>query len=180
MSLPPRTPAQPTTPGGALPGGAFDDTGVTPLSSQVRGLLTESARRPGPVLPGDTKALLLAAYERRGSAPASGLRLLLGGVRWSVAALSAAAAAILVVFSGSLSSVDAGAGELANPVSASLRSAHTSTGGALSATTGVSLTAERPIVWEQIHPLPSASARLRVIDDQSLSLIGWTPDLEGP
>ena len=109
----------------------------------------------------------MAAYERRGAAPASGLRLLLGGVRWSAAATSAAAAAVLVIFSGAL-----GSSELPLPGQAGLTAANA----------GVAReeARERPLEWERIHPLPSTVAPVRVVNDNTLSLIGWAPDLDGP
>ena len=162
------------------PPSAYDDQGVTSLSPflspslspKIENLLRESAARPGPALPGDAKAHLLSAYERRGTAPASGLRLVLGGVRWSSAAVSAAAAAALVVFSGSL-----GSESVVLPAQTGLTSAI-----AHSPTASARLSLERPLVWEKVHPLPSAVAKFRVVDDQSLPLIGvgWTPVLDGP
>lgn len=150
----------------------FDDAGVTPLSPPVDAALRACAASPRLDLPGDAKAHLLAAYERRGGVPASGLRLLLGGVRWPAAAVSAAAAAVLVVFSGSLGSgtaLDApGIGQ------AGLTSAR--------ASAPMRVALERPLSWERVHPLPKSAARVRVVDDQNLPLIsvGWTPDLDGP
>jgi hypothetical protein len=138
----------------------------------VDAALRACAAAPRLDLPGDAKAHLLAAYERRGGVPASGLRLLLGGVRWPFAAASAAAAAVLVVFSGSLGS---GAG---------LDSPGMGQAG-LTAARGnapMRVALERPLSWERVHPLPKSAARVRVVDDQNLPLIsvGWSPDLDGP
>lgn len=150
----------------------FDDTGVTPLSPRAESALRACAGFTSVGLPGDAKAHLLAAYERQGGVPASGLRLLLGGVRWPAAAISAAAAAVLVVFSGSLGS----GGGLGAPV---LGQAGLTEARANAPSRSV---VERPLTWEHVHPLPKSSARVRVVDDQNLPLIGvgWTPDLDGP
>lgn len=160
----------------------FDDAGVTPLSPPVDAALRACAASPRLDLPGDAKAHLLAAYERRGGVPASGLRLLLGGVRWPAAAVSAAAAAVLVVFSGSLGS---GTAPDAPGIDAPVIDAPGIGQARLTAARGnapMRAALERPLSWERVHPLPKSAARVRVVDDQNLPLIsvGWTPDLDGP
>lgn len=94
------------------PESASSRASIRPLSSETLSSATEGLLRAcasgAPVgLPGDAKARLLAAYERRGGAPSSGLRLvptILGGLRWQTASLSAAAAAAVVIVVGSLGS----------------------------------------------------------------------------
>jgi len=129
-----------------------------------------------PELPGEFKARFFAAYERRGRAPTSGLRLLVGEIRWPAAALSAVAGACVVMFAGASSGGDPIASRSVAPVPVRV------VGEA-----GVSRAGERQLAfvggdWEHVHPLPTSTASVRVVDDQNLPLIGvgWTPDLDGP
>lgn len=179
---------------------ASADRSATSLSPDVESLLravastavgSPEAGTPA-ALPGRFKAELLAAYERRGAAPASRLRLLVRDVRWPAAALSAAAAACVVVFAGALSGGETRPGGssagVASSGGASLAGAFAPSARApradgRSRVRGV----ERELAfvggeWEHVHPLPSSVAKVRVVDDQSLPLIGvgWTPDLDGP
>lgn len=183
---------------------------VTPLSSAAEGFLRASAAATGksgrgaspvPSLRGDAKARLLAEFARRDAAPASRLRLLLGDIRWPAASLSAVVAAAAVLSLGStiggirLSDISGDSGpaeslrmrDVAAPAvtpialspAAVMPSAVSPTG------TGVgerALPTKSALAWERFHPLPASSPRVRVVDDQNLSLIGvgWTPDLDGP
>jgi hypothetical protein len=174
-------PAEDSAPGAGLPPGT------------VRDALLGVAARTCPV-PGDARARLLAAYERRG-APASRWRVLLGGGAsgdrsWAPATLSAVAAACLVVVGGALttggpasSAPDASGGGVAGRIGPA---GLTGMGPTALRTAGLR-PGERALAfsdarWQAVHPLPSRTARVRLVNDQNLSLIGvgWTPDLEGP
>ena len=165
------------------PESASSRASIRPLSSETLSSATEGLLRAcasgAPVgLPGDAKARLLAAYERRGGAPSSGLRLvptILGGLRWQTASLSAAAAAAVVIVVGSLGSgADASRGGLSG--------SGASLAGVGERRVASRRSIERPLAWERVHPLPSVASKVRVVDDQNLSVIGvgFTPDLDGP
>jgi hypothetical protein len=170
-----------------LRGGRFAD-GNPAADGNSAGDGTQS---PGlPPLPGTFRAGLLAAYERRGGAPSSGLSLLVRDIRWPVASLTAAAAACVVILAGALPggglAADRPAGALASRTAASAGLA-TRRGSSPALRASPSKAGERELAfvggeWEHVHPLPASVAKVRVVNDQNLPLIGvgWTPDLDGP